>query len=283
VPWVKIDDHFDEHPKMAKVGPLGWGLWLAGLAYCNRNLTDGFIPFTKARMLVSLDIAPDDGKLWTLARVSGMAGDDLDVEWLIALLVDVGIWHETPGGYLVHDYAEYQPTKAQVLAERAKKVAAGRAGGQASAQARAQPPAQANGQPPAQAKSNPVPVPVPVPQKDEDAHASSVESAVSTRTKYPADFELFWRSYPTGHGNKVKAFDQWKRLKPSNDERNAIMAGLDAWKASPRWQRNFVKAADIWLRDRWWEDEPPADDADVRPKSAADWNKGGTGRLVTAG
>lgn len=34
--WVKIDDHFDEHPKMQQIGPLGWGYWLAGLV-CERE------------------------------------------------------------------------------------------------------------------------------------------------------------------------------------------------------------------------------------------------------
>ena len=51
--WVKIDDHFDEHPKIAQAGPLAVAVWLAGLAYCNRNLTDGFIPWSKAQGLVS--------------------------------------------------------------------------------------------------------------------------------------------------------------------------------------------------------------------------------------
>ena len=53
MPWVKIDDHFSEHPKHARVGPPGWGYWLAGLAYANRNLTDGFIPHAVAYSLAT--------------------------------------------------------------------------------------------------------------------------------------------------------------------------------------------------------------------------------------
>jgi hypothetical protein len=30
---------------MMQVSPTVWGVWLAGLAYANRNLTDGFIPW----------------------------------------------------------------------------------------------------------------------------------------------------------------------------------------------------------------------------------------------
>ena len=164
MPWVKVDDHFDEHPKMAAVGPLGWGLWLAGLAYCNRNLTDGFIPRSKAQVLCTFELE-QDGVVWTLARTSGMQGVDIESEWVIELLLEAGLWDRVGGGYLVHDYDQFQPLKEDVLREREQKRAAGRAGGQASAQARASRSAKAGGQASAQAEqqaeSNPVPVPVP--------------------------------------------------------------------------------------------------------------------------
>ncbi len=124
MPWVKIDDHFDEHPKLSQIGPLGWGIWLAGIAYCNRNLTDGFIPWSNARRLASFEIVEDDGKLWELSRSSGYAGETIDADWVIGLLVEAGLWEEVHNGrgridgYRIHDYDQYQPTKEQVLAER---------------------------------------------------------------------------------------------------------------------------------------------------------------------
>jgi hypothetical protein len=165
MPWVRIDDHFDEHPKLAAVGPIGWGVWLAGLAYCNRNLTDGFIPYSVAegiggswKVRVPVPDEPGVEQIWSIDRGSGMHGETMDTQWVIDLLVSGGLWEEVVGGYRVHDYEDYQPTKAEVLAERAAKVAAGRAGGIAAATARAKAPATA----PAQAQSKPVPVPVPV-------------------------------------------------------------------------------------------------------------------------
>jgi hypothetical protein len=122
--WIRVDDHFDEHPKMQMIGPLGWGVWLAGLAYCNRNLTDGFIPWAKARTLASFDIVGEDGTQWSLSRVSGMAGEDIDADWIIGLLVGAGLWDVVENGkgrtdgFRVHDYAEYQPSAQQVKAER---------------------------------------------------------------------------------------------------------------------------------------------------------------------
>jgi len=161
--WIKVDDHYNEHRKFMECGPLGHALWLAGMAYCNRNLTDGYVPWSAARQLLSweyLEPPDDDGRRRrvTISITSGMSGDDVDADYVIRLLVACGLWDEVAGGYIVHDYDQYQPTKAQVESDRAAKVAAGQAGGQASARARGQAGATAGGQ----AQSNPVPVPVPI-------------------------------------------------------------------------------------------------------------------------
>lgn len=153
MPWVKIDDHFSEHPKHAMVGPLGWGVWLAGLAYCNRALTDGFIPRSVARTLASFEVVDREGRVWKLSRTSGMTGHDIDADWVIGLLVEAGLWEEVPGGYRVHDYLDYQPSRDDVLREREKKREAGRKGGLASAKARRLR-AEARGQAPAQAAAS---------------------------------------------------------------------------------------------------------------------------------
>jgi len=134
--WVRIDDHFDEHPKIATLDDHAFALFVSGLAYCNRNMTDGFIPTP-----VGL------GKLrWCDGKSKKVA----------AALEQAGLWIPVEGGWTVHDYDDYQPTKEQIEAERAKKQAAGQAGGQASAQARAS----ANGRTRGQAKFKPVPGPV---------------------------------------------------------------------------------------------------------------------------
>lgn len=135
MPWVRIDDHFDEHPKLQAVGPLAWGVWLAGLAYCNRNLTDGFIPRAKAHTLANFEVVDGNDVIWTLGRSSGLADEDADGKWVASLLVEAGLWDQVSGGYIVHDYDEYQRTKAVIEEERDKKRAAGQAGGKARAKA----------------------------------------------------------------------------------------------------------------------------------------------------
>lgn len=153
--WVRIDDHFDEHPKIVGLDDHAFALFVSGLAYCNRNLTDGFIPTG-----VGL------GKLRYCGGKQKSAASGL---------VTAGLWAVVDGGWQVHDFGEYQPTKQQVEDERAKKQAAGQAGGQASAQARAAASAQPNGVAGAQAKSKPVPGPVnPVPLTQNPVAAGAV-------------------------------------------------------------------------------------------------------------
>lgn len=142
MPWVKIDEAFSEHPKLAKVGPLGWGYWLAGLAYCNRNLTDGFIPRSVAFTLGSTEILDAEGTVFQLG-VAGIpeeggwsVGTDVDAAFVVELLCRAKVWKRVRNGYRVHGYLEYQPSKAQVLELREARRAAGAKGGKASSRAK---------------------------------------------------------------------------------------------------------------------------------------------------
>lgn len=118
MPWVRIDDQFPEHPKVAQVGPLGMAMQVAALCYSNRKLTDGFVPRGIARTLLDWELVAND-RIYTVAVTSGMSGDDVTSDWVIDLLLDAGIWEEVPGGYQIHDYHDYQPSKDDVEAERA--------------------------------------------------------------------------------------------------------------------------------------------------------------------
>jgi len=107
--WVKLDDLMPQHPKILRAGPAAAWLWVCGLAYCSRMLTDGAIP---AEAVGSFGVPSAD-------RLAGR-------------LTDVGLWEKTADGYQVHDYHDYQPSKEQVLARRELRRTAGRLGGQHS-------------------------------------------------------------------------------------------------------------------------------------------------------
>jgi hypothetical protein len=97
MPWIRLDDQFPDHPKVLAAGPAAAWLYVCGIGYCNRLLTDGRIPAGQVRKLADVDNAPE----------------------LAARLVDVGLWEATEDGYIIHDFLEYQPSAEQVKAERA--------------------------------------------------------------------------------------------------------------------------------------------------------------------
>ena len=99
--WVRLDDNFDEHPKVVQLDDHALALFVCGLAYCNRNLTDGFIPTTVGRYRLRL---PADA-------AKGIAG-----------LEAAGLWDPVEDGWRVHDYQEYQPCRDAVLADRARNA-----------------------------------------------------------------------------------------------------------------------------------------------------------------
>lgn len=97
--WVRIDDGMTEHPKLVEAGPLALALHVAGLCYCNRQLTDGLIPRKVARRLMDFE-------------------DYDDVDSVIERLVAAEIWHLEGSDYRIHDYLEYQPSRADVEHKR---------------------------------------------------------------------------------------------------------------------------------------------------------------------
>lgn len=122
--WVRLDDSFAEHPKLARAGPLAMAMQVAALCYANRNLTDGFVPRAVAPLLLNLDglylAFPEAGSL--------LGGEEpLAVSWqaVAESLVRAGLWEEEKGGYRIHDYLNYQPSREAVM--RAREGSARRA------------------------------------------------------------------------------------------------------------------------------------------------------------
>lgn len=94
--WIKLMDTFPEHAKVAAAGPAAAWLYVCGLAYCSRLLTDGRIPKSVALRLADIKAPQRE----------------------VAKLVAVGLWHDVDDAYEVHDYAEHQRSSEQVEADR---------------------------------------------------------------------------------------------------------------------------------------------------------------------
>lgn len=125
--WAKLDDEILDNPKIARAGVLGFALHVAAITWCCRNLTDGFVP--RGRVGCLLDLSTVAGEYLDAASPSVPAVADryLDAahdvgvpssvkvaEWL----VKVGLWRDAPGGWVLHDFLSYNPSKEKVMAER---------------------------------------------------------------------------------------------------------------------------------------------------------------------
>jgi hypothetical protein len=131
--WVRVSDDFYDNPKMLDAGSVGRDLYWHGMAFCNRNLTDGRIPMGRALTLVDYT---DAAVLVGNAGVDGVECAPIAVERLL----DAGLWHANghdcpecaqpgPRHYIVHDYLKYQPSRGQIekkAEETRQRVAAWR-------------------------------------------------------------------------------------------------------------------------------------------------------------
>jgi hypothetical protein len=116
MPWVRFDDQYTIHRKVDGLSDAAFRLHTSAIFWCARNLTDGFVSRE--------DLDGVTARVRTPARFA-------------AECASRGAWHEAtapcasekcPGpvdgdGWVIHDYWQYQPTKAQVLADREKAAA----------------------------------------------------------------------------------------------------------------------------------------------------------------
>lgn len=100
VTWLKVDDQFGEHPKVRQLGAVrapALGVWLLCACWSANNLTDGWVPAEVARRF--------DPRLRHVGKLLAVG------------LLEAGN-QKAENGYQLHDWSDYQPTRAVVTAER---------------------------------------------------------------------------------------------------------------------------------------------------------------------
>lgn len=115
VPWGKQDDGFYDHPKVRamprRVRNAACGLYWRAVSLSNRHLTDGHITDDDVRLI--------DGR-----------PSEVDA------LVESGLWDRNGSGWLIHDFLDFNPSRAKVTEQRKVRAEAGRLGGMASGRSR---------------------------------------------------------------------------------------------------------------------------------------------------
>lgn len=115
MPWAKLDDRFQEHPKVRKAWsacPASVGLHVMAITYCAGNLTDGAVPAA-----------------WVESQFRRVR----DEQAATSALVAAGLWAVGDDGWLIHDYLDHQDSKAKVVAKRQQNAENGKRGGRAKA------------------------------------------------------------------------------------------------------------------------------------------------------
>jgi hypothetical protein len=91
VSWVRIDDRAMTHPKIIGLSDKAFRLWVWGLAYAQQHLTDGLLPAAAIP-----------------ARLARAAAD----------LLAKTLWEARGADYQVHDYLDWNDSRALITAKR---------------------------------------------------------------------------------------------------------------------------------------------------------------------
>jgi len=103
--------------------------------------------------------------------------------------------------------------------------------------------------------------------------SSFPEEKTNTRPNDPAEdrdegFDRFWALYPSKKGKKA-AWQEWRRLKPSQTFADLILAAVQIQVRWPDWTRDggrYIPNPATWLHQGRWDDEPKRG---VRPDGGA--------------
>jgi hypothetical protein len=104
VSWLRIDDGFANHEKVAGLTHQAFRLHVSALCLCARDLTDGRISDTNLRALA--------------------AGLRINGPRYTQELADARLWspHTSKGGWKIKDYLDYNPSSTKVKEQRKRNA-----------------------------------------------------------------------------------------------------------------------------------------------------------------
>jgi hypothetical protein len=104
--WVYLDDNWDHCIKITTLSDLAKLVWVRGITYSRRNMTDGFIPDSE------VDLFLDSKNRKQIKKI---------VEELTSKPIHVNkkqLWHRVEGGYVINDYHDWNKTSEEIKNER---------------------------------------------------------------------------------------------------------------------------------------------------------------------
>jgi hypothetical protein len=235
--YVQLVNGFYDNDKIRDLVRMGRadsvGVYCMALSLCGDRLTDGFVP--RRAMLSNIGATPEQ----------------------VQALVDEGMLEEVEEGWLIHDYAEHNRTKEQVLHARkksAERVAKHRNESDVTALHR-NCNAVTSGQTPEHQNTR-----TQKKEKEEYSSSFSKETGVTefgdswdcrevanktTAVEYPnLDLESAWFAFAGRHQDETRAIGDWTRLWKGWCQRRANMSGIPPSKRHVHtWQCEHVLQA----------------------------------------
>lgn len=236
MPWVRIDENAMDHPKIGGLPDGAFRLWVQALAYCQKYLTDGDVSAVALKGLRS----------YSPARR--------------AVLLSVGLWIDTTtGGITVHDYLQWNDSRAQVqrsrqlAKERIQKLRGRLKAGNA-----------VTSHEHTHTERSSVSGGVCSSYLKESKNGKTISTAEGV-----AAFDRFWTVYPRKESQRA-AEDQWRASKIDQALEAVILADIRkrvglGWATEPR----FVPHAARYLAERMWQEQftPRLAPKPARPES----------------
>lgn len=105
--WIKLDDGFATHPKIITAGHEALAVQIRAICYASQNGTDGFLPIRSIPLFLE--------------------GVSRDINWR-EHMVKHGLWDETPPGYTIHDFLEWNCSQKEYVKRQKKLSHAGKKG-----------------------------------------------------------------------------------------------------------------------------------------------------------
>ena len=263
--WIESHQEVGRHPKTKK---------LARLLSVSLPAAVGHLHYF---WWWALDFAQDG----TLEKYDGYDLADAmqwdgDPDQLLEAMIEAGYIDDTEDGLMIHDWGEYAGKLLERRAkDRARKRAAAEAAGVPQNLRRS---SDGNDEESEETPSASFVTNQPTVPNQPNTTNSTNRTEPTTPTSAPAAlqetrFAEFWKAYPKKVG-KASCLKAWKKIKPTAELHEHIMAALENQKRSEQWQREggrFIPNPLTWLNQGRWDDEP----AEVAAQS------GGTGTLAT--
>ncbi len=105
MPWARLDDHSHSDARLLALSDSAHRMWTCGLVFCSLNLTDGLIPI---HAIHTFGIR---------ARNKERVAEELCTPYAPGVQA---LWRKVEGGYHVNNYLDWNDSRNEVLAQRAK-------------------------------------------------------------------------------------------------------------------------------------------------------------------